>query len=86
MTFTISSVKNKLLVLFLLVAGLYIAKGFLIPMTIGGIFATLLLPMSKWMEKGGPQISVGVYLPINFIIRHCIYRHFIRISNIRFVR
>ncbi|MBK6480820.1 MAG: AI-2E family transporter [Saprospiraceae bacterium] len=62
MTFTISSVKNKLLVLFLLVAGLYIAKGFLIPMTIGGIFATLLLPMSKWMEKKGVPRFLSVFI------------------------
>lgn len=60
MTFTISSVKNKLLVLFLLVAGLYIGKGFLIPLTIGGVFATLLLPMSTWMEKSGVSRFLAV--------------------------
>jgi predicted PurR-regulated permease PerM len=42
---------KKMLLVFLVVAGLYIAKDFLIPFAIGGVLATLFLPFCKWMEK-----------------------------------
>ena len=51
MQLTTSTVIKKLLVLFLVVAGLYYAKDFLMPLAIGGVFATLFLPLCKWMEK-----------------------------------
>lgn len=51
MTTTNTSVIKKLLLLFLIVAGLYLAKEFLIPLFIGGILATLFLPLSHFMEK-----------------------------------
>jgi len=37
-------------VLFLVTAGLYFAKDFLIPLSIGAVLATLFLPFCKWME------------------------------------
>jgi len=46
-----SIILRKLLILFLLFAGLYYAKDFLIPLAIGGVLATLLLPLCVWMEK-----------------------------------
>lgn len=55
MTTTLSSVIKKLLVLFLVVAGLYFAKNFLIPLTISAVLATLFLPFCKWMEKKLPR-------------------------------
>lgn len=51
MTATNTSVIKKLLLLFLLFAGLYYAKAFLMPLFIGGILATLFLPFCNWMEK-----------------------------------
>jgi predicted PurR-regulated permease PerM len=51
MTISSSSFIKKLLVLFLVVAGIYFAKGFLIPLCIAGILATLFLPLCKWLEK-----------------------------------
>lgn len=51
MTTSLSSVIKKLLVLFLIFAGLYFAKMILIPLAIGGILATLFLPLSNWLEK-----------------------------------
>ena len=51
MIISTSSLVKKLLVLFLVIAGLYFAKGFLIPLCIAGILATLFLPFCKWMEK-----------------------------------
>jgi len=51
MTATITSVIKKMLLLFLVFAGLYYAKSFLISLFIGGILATLFLPFCNWMEK-----------------------------------
>ena len=51
MTTTNTSVIKKLLLIFLIIAGLYCAKQFLIPLFIGGILATLFLPFRHFMEK-----------------------------------
>jgi len=51
MTITSNSFIKKLLLLFLVVAGLYFAKVFLIPLSIAGILATLFLPFCRLMEK-----------------------------------
>jgi len=51
MTITSTSFIKKLLLLFLVVAGLYYARVFLIPLSIAGILATLFLPFCTWMEK-----------------------------------
>jgi predicted PurR-regulated permease PerM len=51
MTANITSVIQKLLLAFLVFAGLYYAKVFLMPLFIGGILATLFLPFCNWMEK-----------------------------------
>ncbi len=57
MTFTASSVLKKLLILFLVIAGLHYAKEFLIPLAIGGVLASLFLPFCRWMEnKKVPRI------------------------------
>ncbi|MBK9718135.1 MAG: AI-2E family transporter [Saprospiraceae bacterium] len=51
MTTSALALIKKLLVLFLLIGGLYIAKAFLIPLSIAGVVATLFLPFCKWMES-----------------------------------
>jgi predicted PurR-regulated permease PerM len=51
MTTTNTLVIKKLLLLFLVFAGLYYAKVFLMPLCIGGVLATLFLPFCNWMEK-----------------------------------
>ncbi len=51
MTISTTSVIKKLLIIFLVLAGVYFAKAFLMPLCIGGILATLFLPFCKWMEK-----------------------------------
>ncbi len=38
---------------FLVVAGLYFAKPFLVPLCFGGLLAMLFLPVSRWLEKKG---------------------------------
>lgn len=51
MTTSNSSFIKKLILLFLVFAGLYYAQDFLIPLSIGGILATLFLPFCNWMER-----------------------------------
>lgn len=51
MTITINSVIKKLFLLFLVIAGLYYAQVFLMPLCFGGILATLFLPMSNWLQR-----------------------------------
>jgi predicted PurR-regulated permease PerM len=63
MTTTNTSVIKKLLLLFLVIAGLYFAKSFLIPLFIGGILATLFLPFSHWMEKKLPK-GLAVFISL----------------------
>jgi predicted PurR-regulated permease PerM len=60
-TITASSVIKKLLVLFLLIGGLHFAKDFLIPLSIAGMLATLLLPFCKWMEHKKMPRSLAVF-------------------------
>lgn len=55
MTTTNTAVVKNLLLLFLIFAGLYYAKEFLMPLSIGGILATLFLPFCKWMEQKLPK-------------------------------
>jgi len=60
MTISSKSVIHQLLLLFLVVGGLYFAKGFLIPLCIAGIAATLFLPLCKWLEKRKVPKAVAV--------------------------
>lgn len=46
-----SSILKKVMLLFFVVAGLIIAKVFLIPIFIGTILATMLLPVCNWLER-----------------------------------
>lgn len=48
---TTSSIIKKLLILFIVFAGLHFAKDFLIPLSIGAVIATLFLPLCKFLEK-----------------------------------
>jgi predicted PurR-regulated permease PerM len=50
MTITINSVIKKLLLLFLVIAGLYFGKIFLMPLCFGAVLATLFLPLSNWLQ------------------------------------
>jgi predicted PurR-regulated permease PerM len=62
MTTTNTSVIKKLLLIFLIIAGLYLAKEFLIPLFIGGILATLFLPFSHFMEKTKIPKGLAVFI------------------------
>jgi predicted PurR-regulated permease PerM len=51
MTISSASAIKKLLLLFLVIAGLYYAREFLMPLSIGAVLATLFLPLCRWMEE-----------------------------------
>lgn len=59
---SLSLVLKKILLVFLLVAGLYYAKAFLMPLCIGGILATLFLPFCTWLEQKKMPRVIAVLL------------------------
>jgi predicted PurR-regulated permease PerM len=61
MTTTSASIIKKLLLLFLLIAGLYYAKVFLMPLCIAGILATLFLPLCKWLQQQKIPKGIAVF-------------------------
>ncbi|WP_169630201.1 AI-2E family transporter [Flavobacterium humi] len=61
-TLTISSVIKKILLVILVFAGLYYSKGFLMPLCIGGILATLFLPFCNWMERKNLSKGLAAFL------------------------
>lgn len=62
MTSTNSSLIKTLFVLFLVFGGLYFAKDFLIPLSIGAVLATLFLPVCKWMEEKKVPKGLAVFM------------------------
>jgi predicted PurR-regulated permease PerM len=51
MTIEATSLIKKLMLVFLVVAASYIGEEFLMPITIAGVLAALLLPLSRRLEK-----------------------------------
>lgn len=51
MTDTLNSLIKRLILLFLIIAGLYYGEEFLMPLCIAGVLATLFLPFCRWMER-----------------------------------
>jgi len=45
---------------FLVVAGLYFAKPFLVPVCFGGLLAMLFLPVSRWLERKGMSKGLSI--------------------------
>jgi predicted PurR-regulated permease PerM len=60
MTISSASALKKLLLLFLLVAGLYFAREFFMPLSVGAVLATLFLPLCRWMEGRGVPRGLAV--------------------------
>ena len=56
------------MLLFLVVAGLYFAKEFLIPLAIGAIIATLFLPFCKWLEQKKLPRIVAVFICVLILL------------------
>lgn len=61
MSISLTSVIKKLLLLFLVIVGLVYVKVFLMPLTIGGILATLFLPFCHWLEKKKLPKGIAVF-------------------------
>lgn len=66
MTISNSSIIKKLLILFLVFAGLHFAEAFLMPLTVAGVIATLLLPFSRWMEA--KKVPKGLAVIIGMLV------------------
>ncbi len=67
-TTSLSKTLQILLLFFLVFAGLYIAKPFLVPLALAGIIAMLLLPVSRWMEKKGISRGLATFLCILILV------------------
>ena len=74
MTASSTIVTKKLFLFFLLIAGLYYGKVFLMPFVIGGILATLFLPFCNWMEKKKIPKGIAVFL--------CLFTLFLFLSGL----
>ena len=61
MSVTTTSIIKNLLLLFLIIIGLIYAKIFLMPLTIGGILATLFLPFCHWLEARKLPKGIAVF-------------------------
>ena len=62
MTITTTSIIKNLLLLFLIIVGLIYAKIFLMPLTIGGILATLFLASCHWLKAKKPPKGIAVLM------------------------
>ena len=62
MTITSTSVVKKLLVLFLVFAGLHYARAFLMPLSVGLVLATLFLPFCKLMENNRVPKGLAAFM------------------------
>lgn len=56
-----TSAVRTLLILFLVCAGLYFARPFLVPLAIGGVLATLFMPACRWMERKGLHRGIAAF-------------------------
>ncbi len=72
-----TSIIKKFFLLFLFFSGLYFAKNFLIPITIGGVLATLFFPFYKWM--------VRIKIPKGISVSICLFVFLIVVSGITFL-
>jgi predicted PurR-regulated permease PerM len=62
MTASTTTVIKKLLLFFLVFAGLYYGKVFIMPFVIGGILAMLFLPFCNWMERKKIPKGIAIFL------------------------
>lgn len=65
---SLSKTLQILLLFFLVFAGLYIAKPFLVPLALAGIIAMLLLPVSRWMENKGISRGLATFFCILILV------------------
>lgn len=65
-TFALGRAALLLLLVFLIVAGLYYAKPFLVPLCFGALLAMLFLPLSRWLER--KKIPKGLAILICLVL------------------
>lgn len=58
----ISKSSKALIFLFLLCGGMYVAKGFLVPITFAALIAMLFVPLCDWLEKRGVGKALSAIL------------------------
>src|SRR5687767_6263392 len=71
-TSTLRRPVNLLLLFFLIVAGLYFARPFLVPVCFGGLLAMLFLPASRWLESKGLPRALAILICILFFVSICV--------------
>ena len=64
MTLSLSLIIKKIVLVFLIFAGLYFAKDFLMPLFIGGILATLFLPFCNALERKRLSRGFAVFISL----------------------
>ncbi|RYE17189.1 MAG: AI-2E family transporter, partial [Sphingobacteriaceae bacterium] len=57
-----------LFLLFLIFAGLYFTKSFLVPIALAGVLAILFLPMSNWLEQKGVNRTVAAVICVLILL------------------
>jgi predicted PurR-regulated permease PerM len=65
---SLSRIVQILLFFFLLFGGLYIAKGFLVPVTFGLLLAMLMMPLCRRMERRGLHRALAAFICILLLI------------------
>lgn len=67
-TFPLSKAIQVLFFFFLAFAGLYYARGFLVPVALAGLLAMLFLPLSRWMENKGANRAVAALVCVLLVV------------------
>lgn len=67
-TFPLSKAIQVIFFLFLVFAGLYYTRAFLIPVAFAGLLAMLMLPFSRWMERKGLPRALAVLICVLTIV------------------
>lgn len=67
-TSSLSKTLQVLAVFFLVIAGLYFAKPFLVPLALACIISMLMLPLGRWMEKKGVGRGLATFLCLLFSV------------------
>ncbi|MES2795886.1 MAG: AI-2E family transporter [Bacteroidota bacterium] len=62
------SLLKKILLLFLVIVGIYFAKQFLMPICIGGILATMFIPLCNWLEKRRFHKALAAFISLLMLL------------------
>lgn len=67
-TFSLQRAVQLLMLTFLVIAGLFFAKPFLIPLCFGALFAMLFLPLSRWLERKKIPRGLAIFICILLLL------------------